>query len=235
MLIKTQGIILKTTKFKETSLIVKAYTQSKGVLSFMVNGVRTEKKSSKAVLFQPLNFLDLIIYYKENKNLLHLKEYKFNTLYQEIPFNIVKSSIALLMLEVLEHTLNEEEENEELYDFIKNSFLRLDLEQKSIANFHLQFLVDFMYYKGIQAQGRYSEKTPFFNLQEGNFSNNSLKYSFLEGKIAKDFSKLINNENLILDKKSRAILLEKILFYYSIHLEGFRKIKSLEVLQTVLA
>ncbi|MGB1019057.1 MAG: DNA repair protein RecO, partial [Chitinophagales bacterium] len=103
MLVKTEALILKTTKFRETSLIVKAYTQSHGVLSFIVNGVRTAKKTNKAVLFQPLNYLDIIVYYKENKGLLHLKEYKFNMLYQEIPFNIVKSSLAILMLEVVEH------------------------------------------------------------------------------------------------------------------------------------
>ena len=120
MLVKTQALILQTTKFKETSLIVKAYTQSNGVLSFLINGVRTEKNANKAVLFQPLNFLDIIIYYKENKNLLYLKEYKFNTLYKEIPFNIIKSSIALLMLEVVEHALNKEEE-------MKNSTVLLNL------------------------------------------------------------------------------------------------------------
>lgn len=234
MLVKTQALILKTTKFKETSLIVKAYTKSNGVLSFIVNGVRT-KKSNKAVLFQALNFLDVIIYYKENKNLLYLKEYKFNVLYQEIPFNIVKSSIALLMLEVIEHSLNEEEENVELYDFINNAFLRLDLEQKSVANFHLHFLIDFMFYKGIQAQGKYSKQTPYFNLLDGMFSNQSFKHSFLDGKTAIEFSKLLNKETLVLDKKSRNVLLEKILLYYSIHIEGFRKIKSFEILQTVLA
>jgi len=234
MLVKTEGIILKTTKFKETSLIVKAYTQSHGVLSFIVNGVRTEKNSNKAVLFQALNFLDLIVYYKENKNLLRLKEYKFNTLYQELPFNIVKSSIALLMLEVIEHTLNEEEENEELYEFIKNSFLRLDLVQKGIANFHLYFLLEFMYYKGIQAQGKFSFETPYFNIQEGCFTNDSYLNGNLDTKLSEKLSKLLHKEEINLNKTSRKQLLEKIFLYYRIHIDGFRKIKSLDILETVL-
>lgn len=234
MLVKTQALILKTTKFKETSLIVKAYTQSNGVLSFLINGVRTEKNANKAVLFQPLNFLDIIIYYKENKNLLYLKEYKFNTLYKEIPFNIIKSSIALLMLEVVEHALNEEEENEELYGFIKSSFIALDFEQKNIANHHLYFLIDFMFYKGIQAQGKHSFDTPYFNLQEGVFTNKSFQNGFLDAILSEKFSKILNKENIILNKHSRKQLLEKILLYYKIHIEGFRKVKSLDILQTVL-
>lgn len=235
MLIKTQAIILKTTKFKETSVIIKAYTKSKGLLSFIVNGVRTEKNSNKAVLFQALNFLDIIIYYKENKNLLYLKEYKFNTLYQEIPFNIIKSSIATLMLEVIEHSLSEEEENEELYDFIKNSFLRLDLEKNSIADFHLYFLIDFMFFKGIQAQGKHSSETPYFNMQEGNFTNQSFRHGFLDNESSALFSKILNKETIILNKTTRKKLLSNILLYYKIHIEGFRKIKSLDILQVVLS
>ena len=234
MLIKTEGIILKTIKYRETSLIVKAYTASHGLLSFIINGVRTAKNTNKAVLFQPLNFLDLIVYYKENKGLLHLKEYNFNFLYQDIPFNIIKSSIAIFMLEMLEHTLSEEEENEELYDFIKNAFVRLDLGDNRVANFHLDFLIDLMYFKGIQPQGKHSEKTPFFNIKEGEFTNEVNSFGYLSGTIASNFSSLLYKEELILTKTERKQLLDTLIQYYSTHIDNFRKVNSLDVLESVL-
>lgn len=234
MLIKTEGIILKTIKYRETSLIVKAYTASHGLLSFIINGVRTAKNTNKAVLFQPLNFLDLIVYYKENKGLLHLKEYNFNFLYQDIPFNIIKSSIAIFMLEMLEHTLSEEEENEELYDFIKNAFVRLDLGDNRVANFHLDFLIDLMYFKGIQPQGKHSEKTPFFNIKEGEFTNEVNSFGYLSGIIASNFSSLLYKEELILTKTERKQLLDVLIQYYSTHIDNFRKVNSLDVLESVL-
>jgi DNA repair protein RecO (recombination protein O) len=234
MLIKTEGIILKTIKYRETSLIVKAYTASHGLLSFIINGVRTAKNTNKAVLFQPLNFLDLIVYYKENKGLLHLKEYNFNFLYQDIPFNIIKSSIAIFMLEMLEHTLSEEEENEELYDFIKNAFVRLDLGDNRVANFHLDFLIDLMYFKGIQPQGKHSEKTPFFNIKEGEFTNEVNSFGYLSGIIASNFSSLLYKEELILTKTERKQLLDVLIQYYSTHIDNFRKVNSLNVLESVL-
>jgi DNA repair protein RecO (recombination protein O) len=234
MLIKTEGIILKTIKYRETSLIVKAYTASHGLLSFIINGVRTAKNTNKAVLFQPLNFLDLIVYYKENKGLLHLKEYNFNFLYQDIPFNIIKSSIAIFMLEMLEHTLSEEEENEELYDFIKNAFVRLDLGDNRVANFHLDFLIDLMYFKGIQPQGKHSEKTPFFNIKEGEFTNEVNSFGYLSGIIASNFSSLLYKEELILTKTERKQLLDTLIQYYSTHIDNFRKVNSLNVLESVL-
>jgi len=235
VLVKTQGIILKTTKFRETSLIVKAYTQSHGLLSFIVNGVRTSKKTNKAVLFQPLNFLDLIIYYKENKGLLHLKEYKFNFLYQDLPFNIIKSSIAIFILEILEHSLSEEEENEELYDFIKNTFVQLDSQKDMIGNFHLQFLVDYMHFKGIQAQGQYSTATPYFNIREGNFTSEIKSFGFLSGTLAQNFSSLLHKEKLSLSKAARKELLETLVLYYNSHIDNFRKIRSLEILETIMS
>ena len=236
MLVKTEGIVLKTTKYKESSLIVKIYTESHGLLSFIVNGVRSSKKGNKGVLFQPLNYLDLIVYYKENKNLLYLKEYKFNFLYQGIPFNIVKSSIAIFMLEVIEHTLKQEEENEELYLYIKNSFLQLDSAQLNIADFHLHFIIGMMDYIGIQAQGKYCPETPFFNIQEGQFTNSKHQtYSLVNEEKSKLFSKIIHREEIKQNKFQRKEMLELILLYYQTHIEDFRKIKSLEVLETVLS
>lgn len=234
MLVKTEALILKTTKFRETSIIVKAYTASHGLLSFIVNGVRTAKKTNKAVLFQPLNYLDIIVYYKENKGLLHLKEYKFNMLYQEIPFDIVKSSLAILMLEVVEHIVKEEEENEELYDFLKNALVTLDLEKGNISNYHLYFLASLTSFIGINAQGKHSENTPFFDMNEGLFSRETKNFNFLEGTQCENFSLLMQKKSISINKTERKALLDVFLNYFQIHIDGFRPIKSVEVLETVL-
>lgn len=234
MLVDTEALILKTTKFKETSLIVKAYTPSHGLLSFIVNGVRTNQKTNKGALFQVLNFLDVIIYYRENKALMHLKEYKFNVLYQDIPFHIIKSSLAIMMIEVIEHLVKEEEENEALYMFLKNQFLALDQEKGSLANFHIYFLAQLTQYIGIQAQGKYAKQSPFFNLKEACFSETENQFGCLKNQAAQHFSHAMHLEPLLLTKKERKTLLDTFLNYYEIHIEGFRKLKSIEILEQVL-
>ncbi len=40
MIHKTKGIVLKTVKFGETSLVVTAFTEMFGLQSYMVNGIR---------------------------------------------------------------------------------------------------------------------------------------------------------------------------------------------------
>ena len=49
MIIKTNGIVLKYLKYKESSIICKIYTESHGLQSFIVNGVRSTKSSQLSI------------------------------------------------------------------------------------------------------------------------------------------------------------------------------------------
>ena len=60
---KTKGIVLRTIKYGETSVVVTIFTELFGIQTYMVNGVRTtEKSSAKANYFQPGAILDLVVY-----------------------------------------------------------------------------------------------------------------------------------------------------------------------------
>ena len=51
---KTKGIILRTIKYGETSIVVTIFTELFGVQTYLVNGIRTQKRSgNKAAMFQP--------------------------------------------------------------------------------------------------------------------------------------------------------------------------------------
>ena len=82
MLQNTQGIVLRSVKYGETSLITSVFTEKQGVQSYMVQGVRTSKaKTNKAALLQPATLLDLVIYQKPQVNLQRLKEYQYAHIY----------------------------------------------------------------------------------------------------------------------------------------------------------
>lgn len=66
---------MHTTKYSETSIIARIYTEKFGLLSFMVKGVRSAKSKSKASMMQPLSLLDLEFQYHENRGLLYIKEF----------------------------------------------------------------------------------------------------------------------------------------------------------------
>ena len=100
MIIKTNGIVLKYLKYKESSIICKIYTESHGLQSFIVNGVRSAK-SSQLSIYQPLNQLNLILYKKNNSTLNRIKESKISKIYRSLHADISKISICFFFVGVL--------------------------------------------------------------------------------------------------------------------------------------
>jgi DNA repair protein RecO (recombination protein O) len=235
VLVKTQGVVIKSVKFQETSLIVKIYTHSHGLLSFLVNGVRSSKAHNKAALFQPLTFLDLVMYYRDNKNLLRLKEFKHAFIYHSLPFDIVKSSVAQFMLEVVEQCIVEEESNEQMYEFLLETFKSIDDSEKTDSNIIVKFLADFTHYAGIQPHGFASEKTPYFNIREGVFSAHETHHEFsVNAQNSAQLSQIFRQENPLLSKVKRKELTDILLLYYRTHIGGFRELRSLKIFETIL-
>ena len=79
MIHPTKGIVLRTVKYGETSVIVLVFTEKFGVQSYLVNGVRisSKKGSGKANLFQPSAILDMVVYHNELKQLNRVREFKW--------------------------------------------------------------------------------------------------------------------------------------------------------------
>src|SRR5271154_1725059 len=130
MYIKTKGIVLHTVKFSETSVITKIYTEKLGLVSYIVKGVRSAKSKAKAALLQPLTLLEMEVSHRENKQLQFIKEYHRAYNYQSIPFDTLKSVIALFMLEVISKSIKEHEQNDEMFEFIYESLCTLDRSEK---------------------------------------------------------------------------------------------------------
>jgi hypothetical protein len=67
MLQKTKGIVLHSLKYSENSIIVKIYTESFGLVSYLVRSVRSKKSALKTGIFQPLTLLEMVVYHKKNR------------------------------------------------------------------------------------------------------------------------------------------------------------------------
>ncbi len=149
MLHQTKGIVFHSLKYSETSVIVKIYTELFGIQSYLIKGLRSSGSKIKPGLFQPMTLLDLVVYHKEKQVLQSIKEVHLALPYQEIPFDIRKSSIALFLNELVYKTIREEEANPDLFEFIWNACLELDATQEPVNCFHLLFSVRFCHFLGI--------------------------------------------------------------------------------------
>jgi len=241
---KTKGIVLRSVKYGETSLITTVYTELFGIQSYIVKGVRQSSKTSagKANYFQPAAMLDMEVYHNELKNLQFIKEYQWSYLYESVLFNVIKNAAALYMIELLQHSLKQPEANPELYYLIEDSLKQLDKGNDTLtANLPLYFTLHLATELGFQIQGEYSKQTPVLDLQEGFFVNEiPANIFYITDELARTTSQ-INNihfyndlENFHLNRNLRRQLLEAYGQYLALHIEGFGELKSLKVLQEVL-
>lgn len=235
MLVKTKAIVISSLKYQEKSLIVKCFTQSDGLKSYFVQSAFSSKKNNqKIAYFQPLTILEIEASHKNKGTLEHFKEIKLATGYQTINTDIVKSTIVIFLSEVLHHSIQEEEKNEHLFTFLETAILWLDTHEET-ANFHLILLLEITKFLGFYPDNSEVD-FPFFEMNEGQFSPLH-GISCLSEHETHLFKKLMNlkfdSDQKVFAGIERQILLKILLDYYSIHLDGFKKPKSLDVLKEV--
>jgi DNA repair protein RecO (recombination protein O) len=245
MIHSTKGVVLKTVKYGETSVIVTIYTELFGIQSYLVNGVRasTKKGPGKANLFQPAAILDLVVYHNDLKNLQRLKEFKWGHIYQHLFFNVVKNSVGLFMVELLQKTLKQPEANPDLFHFIEDAFIHLDEADEAVtANFALFFALHLTSFYGFRFSDDYSADQAFLDLQEGEFvRDHPIHPYFLQGQYSYITSQLLKVmqphelKQVQLNQDMRRVLLKAYETFYALHVADFGALKTLPILQEVLS
>jgi|UniRef100_UPI004048D077 DNA repair protein RecO (recombination protein O) len=238
-LIQTKAIVLSTTKYSDTSLIVRCFTLKEGLKSYLLKGLLSARKSKiKAAYFQPLNQLLIEANHNTKGNLNSIREVHIAHPFQNIYTNIYKQTIVLFLAEVLSKTIREEEENQALFEYLESSMIWLD-NHDEVSNFHLFFLFNLTRYLGFYPDLTNNNKEGF-HLLDGVFTSQVQEKEVITGEALEQFKKLfsINSKNLhsiSFQKKDRQTVLQTLIRYFELHLDGFQKPKSLAVLEAVFS
>lgn len=235
MLIKTRGIIFKAIKYSETSLIMDIYTEEKGLQKYIISGVRNKRSKVKTGLLQPSTLVDMVAYFRDNKPMNRIKEIKAAHIYQSIPFDLMKGTISLFMIELAQKTIKEEESNPDLFNFLFSQFSGLDQLEKINPNFHLHFMLDLSGYLGFFPGGSWSETTPWLNMKDGNFVKDEPLHQYaLDKELSKQVDLLIKREVVKLTRVNRQRIVQKLIDYYRVHIENFSGLNTHAILKEVL-
>lgn len=241
MLHRTDGIILHTVKYSESSIIAKIYTSEFGLQSYMISGVRNKKSKHKSALLQPLSLVDLIVSNSNKGGLQRITEINLLQPYTDIPYNVVKSSIAIFLNEILYKVLKEEHADPDMFEYVKNAMLVLDLKQESCSNFHVYFMTQLSRYLGFAPQEAMSPQHILFDLREGRFLQTVPSHShYLTAVNSGLFQEFMhtgfeNFHNIKTDRVQRKELLQGLILYYQLHITAFGEIKSLSILEEIAA
>ena len=237
MLVKTKAIVISSIKFQEKSLIIKCFTLSDGLKSYFVRDAFSSRKSNqKIAYFQLFSILEIEAIHKNKGTLENFKEIKLATPFQTIHSDVIKSTIVLFLAEMMHYSIHEEEKNEALFTYLETALLWLDAHE-DMANFHLIFLLEATKYLGFYPDISDSD-LPFFEMTEGIFTPFNAISSLSEHETSL-FKKLLllkfDTNQKTFHSIERQLLLKILIDYYSFHLEGFRRPKSLDVLKEVFS
>ena len=239
MLVKTEAIVLSSLKYGEADLIVKCFTQSSGLKSYLLRNILKAKKGKlRAAIFQPLTQLHIEAFHKDKGSMERLKEAKISYPVKTLHNDFSKTTIVFFLADVLRYAIQEEEENTALFEYLRTAVTWLDTHTE-IANFHLLFLLNLTQFLGF-----YPDKTqrtlPYFNMLDGTFEHSSINLHCIDGPKVTTLKLLLGTkfdvlDNIKLNQKQRADFLNMLLQYYELHLHGFKKPRSLSVLNSIFS
>ena len=170
MIVSTKGIVLRTTKYGESSVIVSVFTRECGLKSYIQNGIRKGRSQGKANYFSIGSILLLEVYNRENKSLERIKELTFSYVFTDITTDIVKSSILYFVVELLNICCEENHIDTNLFDFVETYLLDLDKTEAVAADLPIHFMLELSHYLGFKPIGIQSIEEKFFSLEEGFFT-----------------------------------------------------------------
>lgn len=237
MQVKTKAIVISAIKFQEKSLIAKCFTLSHGLKTYFVrDAFSTRKSSQKIAYFQPLTILEIEAVHKNKGTLENFKEIKIGIPFQTIHTDIVKSTIVMFVSEILHYSIQEEEKNESLFIFLETALFWLD-QHDEITNFHLILMLETTKYLGFYPDVSDAD-LPFFEMNEGVFTLFHGMSALTEHETTL-FKKLIDlkfdNDQKVFHVIERQLLLKILIDYYSFHLDGFKRPKSIDVLKEIFS
>ncbi len=227
---------MHATKYGDTSLIVKIFTQQQGNQSFIVKSAYRKNSRFAASYFSPLAVMD-ISYDDHNKgSLKYLKDITPRTTAAQMYYDPAKSSILLFYNEILYKLLMDSGQDEVLFDFLQEEIAKVHASSGNMAELPLRFLLRLSRVMGYEPEDNFSDSTPYFSLEECRFQPFYMEDAgFLSRQQSEYLHLLLTcNEPVPVSRGVRNALLKGLVAYFQMHNEQIRKIDSLEILSTVL-
>lgn len=229
-----QALVISTIKYGEADLIARLFVREKGLVAFMLKGVRKSRKGKfKPAHFQPLNQLEIVFNHRNKGTLEYIRDLKVIHPYDTLHQSIIKNSIVLFFSELLTQLIGEQETDKQLFDYLALSFRLMDQEE-NVANLPLKILVDITRFFGFFPSLSRKRDT-YFNLQDATFDldattsfHTSMKSSHvIQDLVGMKFDKVSDYR---ISRSQRNETLRDLVEFYNIHLHTFKVPASLDIL-----
>ena len=236
MFFKADGLVVNVINYNDKYILARVFTREFGQVTYMVPKSKGKAAKVQRSLFSPFALLQLEVEHKPSRSIQRVREaqvlfHQFDTM-----SDIGKTSMVFFLSEFLNRVLGETEENKHLFGFLEQSVQILEMTDKSIANFHLVFMIRLSHFFGFFPNLRNYTSGSYFDMRNGEFvQRQPLHNNYVNKEESAYLARLsrINFENMhkfLFNRQERVLIINRILEYYRLHLHDFPKLKSLDVL-----
>lgn len=224
------------TKFADSGIVVKFFTEKYGTQTFIVKNAFSNKNRHLLPLLAPLSMVELQFDDRKLNQLMYLKELNCYRQYQNIPYDIIKSSLLMFYSELLYRLLYEYGEDSQLYSFIERRMMDMDEVEKVRPDTHIDFMLQMSRILGFAPVSNFDNSHQIFSIPQSSFVHNWVDeeqnlspaaskalFAMMNAPLPQPAPKAIRNE-----------LLQGMLRYYKHHNEHIGKIESVSILADIL-
>lgn len=240
---KSEAILLKKTKFGDTSLVVQLYTKEFGRISAIIKGARSPK-SKIGSRIDLINQVEVVLYNKTEKDLQLVTQVNLINHFPKIKEDLDKLKYASAVCEVILKLTPEHDINDKIYRGSIRILSLINQSENSAVFLFAQYLLFFIKEIGFEISIEYcsncgnkieNSSGNAFNYGSGIICENCNEDKMLSFQLSEELFNLlkclsIKNDKISYNKKdveNIIFILEKFLVF---HNPDFKAIKSLQIL-----
>jgi DNA repair protein RecO (recombination protein O) len=120
VIVKTEAIVLRTMKYRETSRIATLYTKEIGKISVIAKGAR-DGRSRMGGALQPMNHVGVLFYMKESRDLQLLTQCDIARSFPGLSTDLDRMAAAMAAVELTDAVSPREEPNHQLFGLLSST------------------------------------------------------------------------------------------------------------------
>jgi DNA repair protein RecO (recombination protein O) len=138
MLVKTEAIVLKSMRYRDTSRIVTFYTKEFGKLKCIAKGARTAKNKFGSAL-EPMTLSMLVFYKKDHRDIHLISQCDAISPFKNLTEDLDRLCIALGVIELINQVTHDEEKNPVLFGLLLETLSVLNTSTKNYRTYLFAF------------------------------------------------------------------------------------------------
>ncbi|UCH10828.1 MAG: DNA repair protein RecO [Fidelibacterota bacterium] len=128
----SNAVVLRTTPFSDTSLIVRLFTEDFGKVSVIAKGARRPKQAAVSIL-QPPNHVAVWYSFKEGRDIQTLTKSEFVERYTGLSTQLAKGAAAMLIVEMLDRAVHDSDPHPILFRLITSTLRQVDQTEGDVT------------------------------------------------------------------------------------------------------